>query len=267
MNRIDSTFARLRSLGEKALVGFITAGDPHRESSLEIIRGMIDGGIDILEMGVPFSDPTADGPVIQRSSARALGRGMNLEKVLEMTAEIRGFSQVPIIIFSYYNPILKMGGDRFYQNAVTAGADGVLAVDLPPEESPELTDLWPGDKLFLIRLIAPTSPRKRAESILESARGFVYVVSMTGVTGSGKPDPEQLKDFVTIIRGRNTIPLCVGFGINNPGQVREICAFADGVIVGSAFERAIEKAKDIPDAIRRVRQLATLLKEGTRIKK
>ena len=161
MNRIDRTFEELKKKGEKALVGFVTAGDPDIQASFDIVVSMCRAGIDVLELGVPFSDPTADGPVIQRSSARALEKGVNLEAVLSMTEKLREETAVPIILFSYYNPIFNYGPKRFYKDATDAGADGVLVVDLPPEESDELTHAWGGPEFSLIRLVAPTTPQDR----------------------------------------------------------------------------------------------------------
>ena len=264
MNRIDRLFKNLKNRDESALVGFITAGDPDGESSMAIVKSLLDNGVDLLELGVPFSDPTADGPVIQRSSARALSSGMTLEGVIEMVKKIRTFSEAPIIIFTYFNPILAMGGGEFYQKAVEAGADGLLIVDLPPEESGELTDAWPGDELALIRLVAPTTPPERVEMITQKSRGFIYVVSMAGVTGSGRPDPSQVKGFVEEIRNHTNLPLCVGFGISDGEQVARVCAFADGAVVGSAFERAVEAAKDTAEAAEQAGHLAAELKAGTR---
>jgi len=184
MNRIDTTFTNLKEKGERALVGFVTAGDPDYSTSLDIVKTMCNSGLDVLELGIPFSDPTADGPVIQRSSARSLENGTRLASIMTMTRELREVTDIPIILFSYYNPILAYGPVAFYDEAVAAGADGLLVVDLPPEESKEMTGLWPGDTLSLIRLVAPTTPRDRMAYVTETAAGFLYLVSKTGVTGS-----------------------------------------------------------------------------------
>ena len=240
MTRINDTFRRLRDKREKALVGFVTAGDPDLETSLAIISAMCQNGVDILELGVPFSDPTADGPVIQRSSARGVKAGMNMARVLEMTRKIRKFSDVPIILFSYYNPIMAYGSRAFYQHSRDAGADGVLVVDLPPEESDELTAGWAGDSFCLIRLVAPTTPKDRMQVIAGDASGFLYLVSMTGVTGSGGLDAARIEDSVQQLRLATGLPICVGFGISTPDDVASVSAFADGVVIGSAFERTIE---------------------------
>lgn len=247
MTRMEETFKRLKNNNEKALVGFITAGDPDMETSVSIISAMCENGADILELGVPFSDPTADGPVIQRSSARALKAGMNLGSVIEMTRKIRQNTDVPIILFSYYNPIMAYGIDRFHTDAVDAGADGVLVVDLPPEESEELTGNWTGNDLCLIRLVAPTTPPGRMEMIARDAAGFLYMVSMTGVTGSGGLDITQIGECVEMLKKSASVPICVGFGISTPSDVAAVSAVADGVVIGSAFERTIEENLDNPD--------------------
>lgn len=247
MTRMEETFKRLKNNNEKALVGFITAGDPDMETSVSIISAMCENGADILELGVPFSDPTADGPVIQRSSGRALKAGMNLGSVIEMTRKIRQNTDVPIILFSYYNPIMAYGIDRFHTDAVDAGADGVLVVDLPPEESEELTGNWTGNDLCLIRLVAPTTPPGRMEMIARDAAGFLYMVSMTGVTGSGGLDITQIGECVEMLKKSASVPICVGFGISTPSDVAAVSAIADGVVIGSAFERTIEENLDNPD--------------------
>jgi tryptophan synthase alpha chain len=256
MNRIDKMFEVLKAKGEKALVGFVTAGDPDRERSLAVIEAMCEAGMDILELGVPFSDPTADGPVIQEASARALAAGMNLAGVLEMTASVRAFTDIPIILFSYYNPIHRLGADIFYKRAVAAGADGLLLVDVPPEESKELTDSWPGVELALIRLLAPTTPDDRMTAIGQGARGFLYLVSKTGVTGSDGLALDAVAHNVARVRRASSLPVCVGFGISTAEDVAAIAAEADGVVIGSAFERTIAANLDNP-------RLAEVLGEQT----
>ncbi|MDR3555197.1 MAG: tryptophan synthase subunit alpha [Syntrophobacteraceae bacterium] len=264
MSRIEETFGNLRSRGEKALVGFITAGDPDFAMSLEITRQMCRSGVDLLELGVPFSDPTADGPVIQRSSARAIGAGMNMKVVMEMVRRIREFSSVPIVLFSYYNPILAYGAEKFYGDAVAAGADGTLVVDLPPEESDELTRLW-GHDLDFIRLVAPTTPPERMARIASRASGFIYLVSMTGITGSsGLKSEETAVVAKELKKNCNDLPVCVGFGISTPEDAAKMSQFADGVVVGSAFERLIESGLQDSHIAEKVGEFAARLKSALR---
>lgn len=264
MNRIETTFQKLKDKKEKALVGFVTAGDPDREKSLSLIRAMVENGMDILELGVPFSDPTSDGPVIQRSSFRALKKGMTLAGVLEMTKAIREFTDIPIILFSYYNPILAYGAQPFYKDSVSAGANGLLVVDLPPEESHEMTDLWEGSALSLIRLIAPTTPFARMKEIAENASGFLYLVSMTGVTGSSGLHTQSIRKTADDLRSATMLPVCIGFGISTPEHVREIGKMAEGVVIGSAFERIIEENQDKENLAQIIGQMTEQFKSATR---
>lgn len=268
MNRIDKKFAELKEKGEKALVGFITAGDPDMERSLEIARVLCSRGVDILELGIPFSDPTADGPVIQRSSMRALRAGMTLEKAFSFVEKLRKDGvETPVILFSYYNPLFRYGSAQFYERATAVGADGVLIVDLPPEESSEFTEGWKGwtphgCMFSFIRLVAPTTPHDRMKKILEDASGFVYLISKTGVTGSEEilPSSKQekardpldyraIENMVSTIRSITNVPVCVGFGVSTPDQAYRISRIADGVVIGSAFEKAIEENMNSPDVL------------------
>lgn len=264
MDRIEKTFKSLAEKSEKALVGFVTAGDPDMETSIEIIRKMCDAGLDILELGVPFSDPTADGPVIQRSSARALKKGTTLKDVLDMTEKIREFTDIPIILFSYYNPVFAFGAKQFYTTALEKGADGVLIVDLPPEESEEMTGVWDGNELSLIRLIAPTTPVERMKTIADAASGFLYMVSKTGVTGSDGLDTSSIEFYVKKLRTVTHLPICVGFGISTPEDVRAISKMADGIVIGSAFERLIENHLDDKDLPGLMGKQTHLYKDATR---
>lgn len=261
MNRLDETFKKLGEKGSSALVGFITAGDPDKETSLNIIKSMLESGVDILELGIAFSDPTADGPAIQRSSQRALANGITLREGIEMIQELRKDYNQPIIIFSYYNPILKYGLKKFYQDAVKAGADGTLIVDLPPEEKNELVGKF-GDKLAIIRLIAPTTPEERVGKILEDASGFVYVISKTGVTGSGGLDTTAVEKHIASLRSNCSLPLCVGFGISTPEQAATVAGYSEGVVIGSAFERIIEENLDNPELINIMKEKVSSLKEA-----
>lgn len=265
IKRIDKTFEELKQKKEKALVGFLSAGDPDLNTSLKIIESMCRAGLDIIELGIPFSDPTADGPVIQRSSARALKKGVTIKIVLEMTRKIRGFSDIPIILFSYYNPIHSYGAEAFYNDAVSAGADGVLVVDLPPEESDEMTSKWPGNELALIRLVAPTTPLERMKKIAAASSGFLYLVSKTGVTGSDGLDAGKVTANSKRLGSVTNLPMCVGFGISEPEDVRKIAPDVDGIVIGSAFERIIEENLNNPNLDEILGEKVTKLKAATRI--
>jgi tryptophan synthase alpha chain len=247
MNRIEKRFAEYKKTGSKALVGFVSAGDPSVEMSKKLLREMIAGGLDVLELGVPFSDPTADGPVIQRSSSRAIAAGVNMGVCLDIVRDIRSYDKdLPVVLFSYYNPIIAYG-KRFYEDAAAAGADGVLIVDLPPEEAGELTDKWPGNELVVIHLIAPTTYDERVKLIAAASRGFLYLISRTGVTGTGGINVDGVSRYVDRIRRQTDLPLCVGFGISTPEDAFAMAGHADGIVIGSAFEKVIEKNPDNPD--------------------
>jgi tryptophan synthase alpha chain len=264
MNRINEKFQLLQEKNEKALVGFITAGDPDMEKSIKIIKVMIDTGLDILELGVPFSDPSADGPVIQRSSARALASGTTLEAVLDMTKKIRKMTDIPIILFTYYNPVFVMGSQKFCQKALSNGADGVLIVDLPLEESDELTKLKEMKELFFIRLVSPTTPKKRMTKIAQAANGFIYLISKTGVTGSCGLNTCETGSTAINLRSVTSLPICTGFGISTPGEIREVAAFSDGVVIGSAFEKIIETNIDNPELYKIMAVATAKFKEATK---
>lgn len=255
MNRIDVRFAELKRKGEKALVGFVLCGDPYQSVSLELLTAMCNAGLDILELGVPFSDPTADGPVIQRGASRALKNGASLAGAIGMTRALRKRTSVPIILFSYYNPIFVYGSENFYRDAVDAGADGVLVVDLPLEESQELTGCWDkGDEFALIRLVAPTTPPERMKKIAEGASGFLYLISKAGVTGGGGLNADEIRERAAELRAATTLPLCVGFGVTTPADASAMAPLADGVVIGSAFEMTIEKYMDSPDLVKRLEE-------------
>jgi len=262
MNIFQKTFKRLQQEDRKALVGFITAGDPNFEQSLDIVLAMVEAGVDILELGVPFSDPTADGPVIQRSSLRSLTNGMSLEKTLALVRKIReaGQTELPIVLFSYYNPILAYGREAFYKDAVASGANGVLVVDLPAEESGELTATWDTEELAPIQLVAPTTRDERFPTILAKAKGFVYLISRTGVTGkSGTLDVAAIERRVEQVRAHTELPICTGFGIATPEEAKMLKDFGDGVVVGSAFERIVEDNLEAKDLSKKVAELVAAI--------
>jgi tryptophan synthase alpha chain len=240
VSRIDRAFRQLRARGERALIPYFTAGDPALGTTRELLEEAAGQGADLLELGVPFSDPLADGPVIQRASQRALARGVTLSRVLELVREARGAVSVPLVLLTYYNPILAFGLKAFAVTAVDAGVDGVIVPDLPPEEAGPLDREARAAGLDLIHLVAPTSPPARIRTIARRSRGFVYAVSLTGVTGARAELPPELTDYLRDLRSVTTKPICVGFGISTPEQVRALAPYVDGVIVGSAIVRQVE---------------------------
>lgn len=253
MGRIEERFAALKREGKKTFIAYLTAGDPGLEATEELIPALEAAGVDIIEVGVPFSDPTADGPAIQAASQRALKQGATLEKILAMIGRIRRKSRIPIVLFTYYNPILSYGPERFATDAAAVGADGILIVDLPPEEADELRQYSDPAGLAFITLIAPTTDPKRARKILRGATGFVYYISVTGVTGTAVPRADDVRQEVERLRGMTSLPVAVGFGISTPAQAAAIAPLADGVVVGSALVRLIgERGKKtglIEDAV------------------
>ncbi|HEU0264807.1 MAG TPA: tryptophan synthase subunit alpha [Geobacterales bacterium] len=242
MNRIDALFATLRQQNDRALVTFITAGDPNLAETESLIPLLSKAGADIIELGVPFSDPMADGPTIQRASERALASGTTLADILAMVKRVRLACQVPLVLMGYYNPLFVYGLERFALDAAAAGVDGVLIVDLPPDEAAQCKALLDRHGIHLIFLLAPTSNAQRMEKVLAVASGFVYYVSVTGVTGARDRLPLSVADQVSRIRSRTELPVVVGFGISTPQQAADAAAGTDGVVVGSALVRIFEDA-------------------------
>ncbi len=262
MTRISRRFRDLRDRGEKALVLFLTAGDPSLEKTLEFIPILEDAGVDLLEIGVPFSDPTADGPTIQAASQRALANGTHLAGVLDLIAQVRRRSEIPVVLFSYYNPIWVYGPERFAGAAKTAGVDGVLVVDLPLEEVGELRQYTDPAGLDFIHLLAPTTGAERGREIAARARGFLYYISITGLTGSAGPELTSLRSQMAKIRKITDLPLVVGFGFSNPEQVKAVASLADGVVVGSALVRMIFELGGRKGGISRIFDFAHRLKRA-----
>jgi len=252
MKRIEEKFAALRAKNEKALIVYLTAGDPSLRMTKQLIFALEKSGVDILEIGVPFSDPTADGPVIQEASQRALKAGTTLEGVLKMMAEVRKISEIPIVLFGYFNPIFSYGVKKFALAARAAGVDGVLIVDLPFEEAEELRNHTDKMGIDFISLIAPTTGQERLKKIAAKAAGFLYYISITGITGTAAPKIENIRNEVAKIRNMTDLPIAVGFGISKPQQVREIGRFADGVVIGSAAVRLIDENRNHQDLLKTV---------------
>jgi tryptophan synthase alpha chain len=241
MSRLGERFERRRKEGKPAFVAFLTAGDPSLDRTVEAALELDRAGVDVLELGVPFSDPLADGPVIQRASERALARGVTLPRVLETVGRIREDSELPLLLFSYYNPLLQHGLERLAREAKAAGVDGVLVTDLPPEEADEWVAAARAADLDTVFLASPTSPPERLRRVAEASRGFVYAISRTGVTGERQALSEDARPLVERLRGLTRVPVALGFGLSTPEQVREAAAVADGVVVGSALVRFLEE--------------------------
>ncbi len=245
VNRIDLCLARLREQGRKALIPFVTAGDPAPEATLGIMQALAEAGANVIELGVPFSDPMADGPVIQRASERALAAGMTLNRTLEVVAAFRKQdADTPIVLMGYANPIEARGCERFVQEAAQAGVDGVLVVDYPPEEAEDFAKLLTEHGLAPIFLLAPTSSEGRIAAVARLARGYVYYVSLRGVTGAGHLDLAEVASKVAAIKSRVKVPVGVGFGIRDAATAKAVAQVADAVVIGSALVQAIADRPD-----------------------
>jgi tryptophan synthase alpha chain len=243
MSRIEACFTRLRDKKHKALIAYVTAGDPHPSITVPLMHAMVGAGADVIELGVPFSDPMADGPVIQRASERALKHHVNLHRVLEMVTEFRKSDRnTPVVLMGYLNPVEVMGYANFARDAGKAGVDGVLTVDLPPEEAAELIAALRQHEIDTIFLVAPTTPEARIKTICAAARGFIYYVSLKGVTGASNLDPAAVADKLQQLRAATTLPVGVGFGIRDAQTAAAVSRIADAVVVGSAVVRKIEEA-------------------------
>jgi len=243
--RIDERFAKLKLEGRSALVTFVTAGDPDFDASMEIINGLPAAGADVIELGMPFTDPMADGPAIQASSLRALANGQNMIKTLEMVRAFRkGDNETPIVLMGYYNPVYIYGSERFLTDAKEAGVDGLIIVDLPPEEDVELCIPALKAGINFIRLATPTTDEKRLPTVLTNTSGFVYYVSVLGVTGTKAPDASNVGDAVARIKAHTDLPVAVGFGVRTSEQAEAIARGADGVVVGSALVDAVKNSLD-----------------------
>ncbi len=243
--RIEARFAELKAQGRAALVTFVTAGDPGYDTSLELLKALPGAGADIIELGMPFTDPMADGPAIQASSLRALKAGQNMVKTLKLVSEFReADNATPIVLMGYYNPVYIYGVDRFIADAKAAGVDGLIVVDLPPEEDHELCLPALEQGLNFIRLATPTTDDKRLPKVLTNTSGFVYYVSVTGITGSKAPDISRVTEAVSRIKQHTDLPVAVGFGVRTADQAAGIASGADGVVVGSALVSTIRESLD-----------------------
>lgn len=262
--RLRKCFARLRKRDEAAFIPFLMAGNPDLGVTEELAIALAEEGADILELGVPFSDPMADGPVHQRAAERALEAGTNLPAVLDLVARLRKKIDIPIVLFGYANPFLRFGAEALAEALEAAGGDAVLCVDAPPDEADQLRRPLARRGLDMIFLLAPTSTKDRIRRVLRAAGGFVYFVSVAGVTGDKKVEVGAIADLVGAIRGETDLPVGVGFGISTPKQAAEVAQISDAVIVGSRLSQLIEDAPDAETAVREVRTLGAALKEATR---
>ena len=257
MSRIDAKFAALKAEGKKAFVAYVMAGDPDYDTALEVVRGLPDAGVDIIELGLPFTDPMADGPTIQLAGQRALEAGMTLPRTLEMAREFREADDTtPIVLMGYYNPIYSRGVDRFLAEAKEAGIDGLIIVDLPPEEDDELCIPAQAAGLNFIRLATPTTDDKRLPRVLQNTSGFVYYVSITGITGAAAAQAGDVGPEVARIKSQTDLPIVVGFGIRSPEQSRAIAEVADGAVVGSAIVERVGRGDAPAEVLAFVKSLA-----------
>ena len=265
MSRLQTRFTALKEQNRAALVTFVTAGDPDYDTSLAILKGLPAAGADVIELGMPFTDPMADGPAIQLANIRALGAKQNLAKTLQMVREFRtGNNDTPLVLMGYFNPIHHYGVARFIAEAKESGVDGLIVVDMPPEHNSELCDPAQAAGLDFIRLTTPTTDDVRLPTVLAGSSGFVYYVSVAGVTGAGSATTEQVGAAIARLRRHTDLPISVGFGIRTPEQAAAIARLADGVVVGSALVDKIAQAQSADQAVTDVLSLCSALAEGVR---
>ena len=262
MNRIDRTFKELKRKRKKALIPFVTAGDPNLKITEELVLSFEQAGADIIEIGVPFSDPLADGPTIQASSQRALKKGVTLEKILTTVSRIRQKSQVPIALMTYYNPVFHYGEDKFIRNAKKHGVDGIIIPDLPPEEAQVLIKSAKSHDMATVFFLAPTTTKQRMKQIVKASTGFVYYVSITGVTGTNKKFAQENAAKIQLAKRLTNKPICIGFGVSTPAQAKSVSKIADGVIVGSAIVKQINKNKGKKNLVKNVTRFVWTLARG-----
>lgn len=262
MSRIDEKFAKLRANGQKALIPFIEAGDPVLDTTKALIPILEEAGADLIELGVPFSDPLADGPTIQKAALRALNSGTSLKKIIALVEEVRPSVEVPLILMSSYNPIFVFGETEFVRAATKAGVDGLIVPDLPPEEAESLLALTEREGLDLIFLLAPSSTEDRIAMVSKLSRGFIYYISLMGITGARQELAGTIREHVGQIQGATERPVVVGFGISSPEHARDVATWADGVVVGSAIVKLMEEAETKEKMLDSVGALVRELKAG-----
>jgi tryptophan synthase alpha chain len=265
MGRISQSFERLQKTHERALIPYVTAGDPDLEMTKTLVRELVRCGGDLIEIGVPFSDPLADGPIIQRASQRALQGGTTLRKILQTVSELRRDVDAPLVLMTYYNPVFRYGEEAFVADALDAGVDGIIVPDLPPEEAQTLMDLTDDTPLDLIFLAAPTSTSARLALISEASRGFIYYVSRLGTTGVRDQLADDLRLMLENLRASTAKPIAVGFGVSTPEHVRLVAELADGVVVASAILKLMEDLADQADCLEHVGDFVAALKAATRV--
>jgi tryptophan synthase alpha chain len=265
MGRISQTFERLRHAHERALIPYVTAGDPDLEMTKRLVREMVQCGGDLIEIGVPFSDPVADGPIVQRASQRALQAGTTLRKILRMVRELRRDIDAPLILMTYYNPVFRYGEAAFVADALDADVDAIIVPDLPPEEAQMLIELTADTPLDMVFLAAPTSTAARLAMISEVSRGFIYYVSRLGTTGVRDRLADDLRPMLEKVRASTAKPIAVGFGVSTPEHVRLVAEMADGVVVASAILQLLEDLQGREDRLERVGDFVAALKDATRL--
>jgi tryptophan synthase alpha chain len=265
MSRISQTFEYLQKTHERALIPYVTAGDPDLAMTKRLVREMVRRGADIIEIGVPFSDPLADGPIIQRASQRALQGGTTLRKILQTVSELRHEVDVPLVLMTYYNPVFRYGEEAFVADALDAGVDGIIVPDLPPEEGQSIIERTTDTPLEMIFLAAPTSTSARLALISEASRGFIYYVSRLGTTGVRDHLADDLRIMLEKVRASTSKPIAVGVGVSTPEHVRLVAELADGVVVGSAILKLIEDREDRADRLEHVGDFVAVLKAATRV--
>lgn len=259
MTRIDKKFRLLKRDKKKAFIAYITAGDPNMGVTARLVPALEAAGVDIVELGIPFSDPLADGPTIQAASGRALKNKANLSKIFRMVKALRGKTTIPIAFMTYFNPVFRYGLERFISDCASNGVDGVIVPDLPHEEAGELIKLGRSKKVATVFLAAPTSTKDRFKNIIKDSTGFIYYVSLTGVTGARRSLPAELGAKIKSLKSMAGKPVCVGFGVSTPRQAKQIAGFADGVIIGSAIVKIIEKNLGKTDLVGKVSKFALSL--------
>ncbi|ERM92871.1 tryptophan synthase subunit alpha [Caldanaerobacter subterraneus] len=260
MNRIDRRFDDLKKEGKKALITFITAGDPDIDTTYDIVLALEEAGADIIELGIPYSDPLADGPTIQASSQRALAKGIKIRDIMNLVMRIREKSDIPIVYLVYYNSVFKYGIEKFLEDSKKAGVDGLIIPDLPLEERKEVLDIADKYEIYLIPLVAPTS-KERIKAITENGKGFVYCVTLTGVTGAREEIATDLEEYMRLVSSYTSMPKALGFGISGPEMARKLKSLSDGIVVGSAIVERIAKGYNRCEMLKEVKEFVSSLRE------